>query len=243
MGAKEQKRENTFSENSSQEKKEQKVLVEEKSMPEKEFKKNPIHNSLQHDPKVSMPLLSLLVEALKKENKEETKKKGEESEEDQSLEGIAETEEGRTENDGSEEGTESEKKKKWKDPVVALAERIKQFYANELMQQAYTEAGKNYHANAQYNNDRMAAMQGMIKATVAEEGYSLSASEQKKLPKAIVNENSDGYKLSGGSKLQKFIMTHPTGKLRSSWTYVRILNETDDGKIERNDGYIPQGLS
>lgn len=223
--------------------KEQKILVEEKSVPEKEFKKNPTHNSLQHDPKISMPLLSLLVEALKKENKEESQKKEEKTEEDQSLEGIAETEEGNTEDTASEEGTEEEKKKKWKDPVVALAERIKQFYANELMQQAYTEAGKNYHANAQYNNDRMAAMQSMIKTTVGEEGYSLTASDKKKLPKAIGDENSIGYKISKGDKYQAFIMTDPRGRWHSTWEIVRVMNESSDGTLERNDGLHYQGLS
>lgn len=222
MGTKEQKRQNTLS--------------EEKKESEKDFKKNPIHNSLQHDPKISMPLLSLLVEALKKENKEETKKE-DDNEEETSLEGIAETEESI-----EQEETEEEKKKKWKDPIVALAERIKQFYANEMLQQAY-QAERNYHANAQYNNSRTAEMQTMMKVAYDQEEYGLTASEKQKLPKALTDENSIGYKLSKGDKYQTFIMTDPRGRLHSTWEIVRIMNESNEGTLERNDGLHYQGLS
>lgn len=214
-----------------------KELKTQEKQQEKKKLTSPTHNSLQHDPEISMPLLSLLVEALKKENKEEIRKKEEETNEGISLESIAETEESI-----EQEETEEEKKKKWKDPIVALAERIKQFYANEMLQQAY-QAERNYHANAQYNNDRTAKMQTMMKAAYDQEEYGLTASEKQKLPKALTDENSIGYKLSKGDKYQTFIMTDPRGRLHSTWEIVRIMNESNEGTLERNDGLHYQGLS
>ena len=59
----------------------------------------------------------------------------------------------------------------------------------------------------------------------------------------VADENSIGYKLSRGDKYQAFIMTDPKGRIHSSWEIVRILNESYDGMIERNDGLHGQWLS
>lgn len=261
-----------------------KELKTQEKQQEKKKLTSPTHNSLQHDPKISMPLLSILVEALKKNSfiqkigvapkaqnsldkpiesvaggrpirgsssnenciknfegatseRSEFLDEAKKNEDDKSLEGIAETEESI-----EQEGTEEEKKKKWKDPIVALAERIKQFYANEMLQQAY-QAERNYHANAQYNNGRTAEMQTMMKVAYDQEEYGLTASEKQKLPKALTDENSIGYKLSKGDKYQTFIMTDPRGRLHSTWEIVRIMNESNEGTLERNDGLHYQGLS
>src|SRR3990167_10323968 len=89
----------------------------------------PQHNSLQHDPSVSVPLLSLLVDALKKEKKDGVQgKDGEET-----LETIT-------------GDSDSEIKKESKDAIVALADRIKRLYANEMMQQSYAAEQRNYSA-------------------------------------------------------------------------------------------------
>ncbi len=173
---------------------------------------NPVHNSLQHDSAVSAPLLTMLVDALKKDALENTK---------DGLEIIAEA---------------AEKKV---DAVVALAERIKRAYANEMMQQAYMNAVQdNYNFLAHY------AKESPVKVSVfslnSQEGYD----DAKKLePKAIADETSIGYKLSKGDKYLAFIMADPKGRVHSTWEIVRILNETYDGMIERNDGLHGQWLS
>ncbi|MFA6889228.1 MAG: hypothetical protein WC254_07060, partial [Candidatus Woesearchaeota archaeon] len=125
------------------------------------------------------------------------------------------------------------------DAVVALAERIKRMYANEMMQQAYMNA-----AQSTYNPMAHYAKESSIKTSVSvlnlQEGYEESAKVESK---AITDENSNGYKLSRGDKYQAFIMTDPKGRLHSTWNIVRVMNESGDGKIERNDGYISQSLS
>ncbi len=177
---------------------------------EKDEKHIPAHNSLQHDPAVSAPLLSLLVEALKKDAHADVK---------DGLEVIAE-----------------EAGEKKIDPVVALAERIKQMYANEMMQQAYMNAQSSYNPLSAYTNVSSVILPTSA-ALNSQEGYE----EAKKLePKAVSDENSVGYKISRGDKYQAFIMTDPKGRLHSTWEIVRVINETADGLIERNDGYHSQ---
>ena len=175
--------------------------------------KHPVHNSLQHDPAVSAPLLTMLVDALKKDASENTK---------EGLEIIAD---------------EGEKKV---DAVVALAERIKRMYANEMMQSAYMNAAQsNYNPLAHYSKPSAVKLPAATELN-AQEGYD----EAKKLePKAVADESSIGYKLSKGDKYQAFIMTDPKGRIHSSWEIVRILNESYDGMIERNDGLHGQWLS
>jgi hypothetical protein len=169
------------------------------------------HNSLQHDVAVSAPLLTMLVDALKKDSIEETK---------EGLENIAE---------------EATEKKDAKDAIVALAERIKHMYANELMQQAYLQANKSgYNPVAQYEKPAQLAP---TQELTAGESYD---EQKKKEAKAVHDENSLGYKLSKGDKYQAFIMTDPKGRLHSTWEIIRVINETADGMIERNDGYHSQ---
>ncbi|MBI5072972.1 hypothetical protein HZA99_04085 [Candidatus Woesearchaeota archaeon] len=213
---------------------EQKAERKEKIIPNKETKtvqkqtKNisdhkPEHNSLQHDPTISVPLLSALVEALKKET----------SDDEETLETIAK--EAKTE-----ETTESTDKKKKKDSIVELAEKIKTLYANELEQMYNKALQGNYNANSMhYQNDTTVQMQKGVKAAYSQESYD---STEKQKVKAIDDENSTGYKISKGSKYQAFIMTDPKGRWHSTWEVTRILNETYDGKIERNDGIHYQGL-
>src|SRR3989338_3236445 len=81
--------------------------LESKKTSEKAEEHKQTHNSLQHEPSVSVPLLSLLVEALKKDNDDE--KEG--------LEIIAE--------EASDDDATDEKKRAKKDAIVALADRIK----------------------------------------------------------------------------------------------------------------------
>ncbi len=170
------------------------------------------HNSLQHDPAVSAPLLTLLVDALKKDASDTSVT--------EELDDIAEN---------------LEKKKI--DPVVALAERIKQMYANEIMQSAYLSSlQSSYNQKGHYNKPSSVKLPSELST---QEGYE----DAKKLePKVISDENSIGYKLSKGDKYQAFIMTDPKGRIHSTWEIVRILNETYDGMIERNDGLHGQWL-
>ncbi|MFA6889102.1 MAG: hypothetical protein WC254_06420, partial [Candidatus Woesearchaeota archaeon] len=91
-----------------------KQFTQEKKINVKEDNHAPVHNSLQHDSPVSVPLLTLLVDALKKDALDTTP---------DGLEIIAD-----------------EAGEKKVDAVVALAERIKRMYANEMMQQAYMDA-------------------------------------------------------------------------------------------------------
>lgn len=173
-------------------------------------KKVPSHNSLQHDSPVSAPLLTILVDALKKDASGDAKDR---------LEIIAEEE-------------------RKVDPVVALAERIKQMYANEMMHQAYINGQASYNPLAHYSKP------SPVKLPVAELSSTEGYEEAKKLePRAMSDENSIGYKLSKGDKYQAFIMTDPKGRIHSTWEIVRILNETYDGIIERNDGLHGQWLS
>jgi len=183
----------------------------------------PTHNSLQHEPSVSVPLLSLLVEALKKDNDEE--KEG--------LEIIAE--------EVSDDETADEKKRAKKDAIVALADRIKRMYATEMMQEAYAKAMQsNYNPNAHYQNNQGPTTPNMIRPVYEQEDYS---NPEKLKPKEIKDENSKYNKLAGGGKYQAFIMTDPRGRLNSTWEIVRVMNESGDGTLERNDGIHYQGLS
>lgn len=198
----------------------------EKKSDKDTFEHKPEHNSLQHDPTISVPLLSALVEALKKENAD-----GEETEE--TLEAITKEAKAETE--------ESSDKKKKKDSIVELAEKIKSLYTNELKEQMYNKALQgNYNANSMhYQNDTTVQMQKGVKAAYNQES---DDSAEKQKVKAIDDENSTGYKISKGSKYQAFIMTDPKGRWHSTWEITRVLNETYDGKIERNDGIHYQGL-
>lgn len=218
-------------------------------------KKRTTHTSLQHDSSISMPLLSLLVENLKKKIEEGVlKKQGNEKEDEKQgkLEAIAEKQlkfrDELEENEGDniieiEEDIEDiDNLKLTKDPVVALAERIKHLYASELMQQAYSSAAGS-SSNANYKNDISSQNQAIVKAAYEQEGYTHLAEKKEELPKAISDENSTGYKISRGSKYQAFIMTDPKGRWHSTWEIVRIINETYDGMIEKNDGLHYQGLS
>ncbi len=189
----------------------------------------PTHNSLQHDPTISIPLLSVLVDALRKQNTQDIE------EEIETLELIAK------EAKKEETAEESLDKKKKKDSIVELAERIKSLYANELKEQMYSKSLQNYTANSmQYQNDtNLQQMQKGITAAYSQED---SESKEKIKVKAVDDESSTGYKASGGSKYQAFIMTDPKGRWHSTWEITRILSETYDGKIERNDGLHYQGL-
>ncbi|MEK6921664.1 MAG: hypothetical protein AABX82_07285 [Nanoarchaeota archaeon] len=185
----------------------------------------PAHNSLQHEPSVSVPLLSLLVEALKKDNKDDEEKEG--------LEIIAE--------EAVEEDATDEKKRAKKDAIVALADRIKRMYATEMMQEAYAKAMQsNYNPNAHYQNNQMQTTSNMIRPIYEQEDY--SNPEKLKL-KEMKDENSKYNKLAGGGKYQAFIMTDPKGRLNSTWEIVRVMNESSNGTLERNDGIHYQGLS
>ncbi|MBI5002842.1 hypothetical protein HZC31_05625 [Candidatus Woesearchaeota archaeon] len=210
---------------------EKKLEVKEQTAKEDQAKEiqakkedKPQHNSLQHDPTVSVPLLSLLVDALKKEKKEGTQgKDGEET-----LETIT-------------GDSETETKKESKDAIVALADRIKRLYANEMMQQAYTAAQGNYTGLARYQNEAGVQVSNVYKATYQQDDYG-AAQKNEELEKKR-SESSTYSKLAGGDKPMAFIMTDPRGRLHSTWEIVRVLNETADGKIERNDGLHYQGLS
>ena len=193
------------------------------AQPKKEDK--PQHNSLQHDPSVSVPLLSLLVDALKKEKKDGVQgKDGEET-----LETIT-------------GDSETEIKKESKDAIVALADRIKRLYANEMMQQAYAQAAQgNYSGLGRYQNESGVQASNVYKATYQQDDYG-AAQKNEELEKKR-NETSTYSKLSGGDQPVAFIMADPRGRLHSTWEIVRVLNETADGKIERNDGLHYQGLS
>ncbi len=192
---------------------------------EKAEEHKPTHNSLQHEPSVSVPLLSLLVEALKKDNKDDEEKEG--------LEIIAE--------EAVEEDATDEKKRAKKDAIVALADRIKRMYATELMQEAYAKAMQsNYNSNAQYQNNLGSTTPNMIRPVYEQEEYS---NPEKLKPKEMKDENSKYNKLAGGGKYQAFIMTDPKGRLNSTWEVVRVMNESGDGTLERNDGIHYQGLS
>ena len=57
------------------------------------------------------------------------------------------------------------------------------------------------------------------------------------------DENSTYNKLAGGGKYQAFIMTDPKGRLHGRWEVERVMDESFDGKLERNDGLHYQGLS
>lgn len=185
----------------------------------------PQHNSLQHDPTVSVPLLSLLVDALKKEKKEGTQgKDGEET-----LETIT-------------GDSETEAKAESKDAIVALADRIKRLYANEMMQQAYAQASQgNYSGLDRYQHQSGVSGTNVYKPTYQQDDYGVSKKNEELEKKR--SETSTYAKLSGGDKPVAFIMSDPRGRLHSTWEIVRVLNETADGKIERNDGLHYQGLS
>ncbi len=185
----------------------------------------PQHNSLQHDSSVSVPLLSLLVDALKKEKKEGAQGKDEK----ETLETIT-------------GDSETEIKKESKDAIVALADRIKRLYANEMMQQAYAQAVQgNYSSLGRYQTDSDVSGTNVYKPMYQQEDYEASQKNEELEKKR--NESSTYSKLAGGDKPQAFIMTDPRGRLHSTWEIVRVLNETADGKIERNDGLHYQGLS
>lgn len=187
-----------------------------------------IHNSLQHEPSVSVPLLSLLVEALKKDNKDDDEKEGLEIIAEEASEEIAE------------EASE-EKKRAKKDAIVALADRIKRLYTTEMMQEAYAKTMQsNYNPNAHYQNNPIQATPNMIKPAYEQDDYS---NPEKLKPKEMKDENSKYNKLAGGGKYQAFIMTDPRGRLNSTWEIVRVMNESGDGTLERNDGIHYQGLS
>lgn len=200
--------------------------AEKKKTSEKTEEHKPTHNSLQHEPSVSVPLLSLLVEALRKDNKNDDEKEG--------LEIIAE--------EAVEEDATDEKKRAKKDAIVALAERIKNIYANELKEQMYGKALQaNYNANdMQYKDEISSQMQKAMKHAYIQDG---DETEKRQKIKAIDDENSAGYKMSKGSRYQAFVMTDPKGRWHSTWEITRIISETYDGKIERNDGLHYQGLS
>ena len=211
---------------------EKKLEVKEQTAKECQLKEvqtkkedKPQHNSLQHDPTVSVPLLSLLVDALKKEKKDSTQgKDGEET-----LETIT-------------GDSETETKKESKDAIVVFADRIKRLYANEMMQQAYAQAAQgNYSGLGRYQNESGVQATNVYKATYQQDDYG-AAQKNEELEKKR-NESSTYAKLAGGDKPQAFIMTDPRGRLHSTWEIVRVLNETADGKIERNDGLHYQGLS
>lgn len=183
------------------------------------------HNSLQHDPLVSIPLLSLLVDALKKEKKDVVQGK----DETETLEII-------TDDSDAETKTES------KDAIVALADRIKRLYANEMMQQAYAQVVQgNYNSLGQYQTDSSISGTNVYKPTYQQDDYGVSKKNEELEKKR--SETSMYAKLSGGDKPVAFIMSDPRGRLHSTWEIVRVLNESYDGKIERNDGLHYQGLS
>ncbi len=206
---------------------EKKLEVKEQTAKEVQPKKEdkPQHNSLQHDPSVSVPLLSLLVDALKKEKKDGVEgKDGEET-----LETIT-------------GDSDLETKKESKDAIVALADRIKRLYANEMMQQAYAQAAQgNYSGLGRYQNESGVQASNVYKPTYQQEDYGV-AQKNEELEKKR-SETSTYSKLSGGDKPMAFLMTDPRGRLHSTWEIVRVLNESYDGKIERNDGLHYQGLS
>lgn len=185
----------------------------------------PQHNSLQHDPTISVPLLSLLVDALKKEKKDDA----EGNDEKETLETIT-------------DDSETDAKTESKDAIVALADRIKRFYANEMMQQAYSQAAQgNYSGLGRYQNDS-----GVLGTNVYTPTYQQDESNAPKKNEELEkkrSETSTYSKLSGGDKPVAFIMSDPRGRLHSTWEIVRVLNESYDGKIERNDGLHYQGLS
>ncbi len=181
------------------------------------------HNSLQHDPRISVQLLSILIDALKKEKKDED-----------SLETKAEEE-----TEISEE--ESDKKEK-KDPILALAERIKQMYARELVQESYAAAVNNYSLGSEgYHQAGAIAIQKSIKQEY-EQNEDTFEKKKSDIQERIKEENSKAYKLNRDSKYQANVMSDPRGRLVSTWTFVRSINETSDGKITANDGYISQGF-
>ena len=197
--------------------------TETKKTSERAEEHKPTHNSLQHEPSVSVPLLSLLVEALKKDNTDDDEKEG--------LEIIAEEAEDETD----------EKKRAKKDAIVALADRIKRMYTTEMMQEAYTKAMQsNYNPNAHYQNSQMQTTPNMIRPVYEQDDYS---NPEKLKPKEMKDENSKYNKLAGGGKYQAFIMTDPKGRLNSTWEIIRVMNESGDGTLERNDGIHYQGLS
>ena len=211
---------------------EKKIEAKEQKAKEDQTKENqtkkedkPQHNSLQHDPTVSVPLLSLLVDALKKEKKDTVEgKDGEET-----LETIT-------------GDSETEIKKESKDAIVALADRIKRLYSNEMMQQAYAQAVQgNYSGLGRYKNESDVQVSNVYKATYQQDDYGASQKNEELEKKR--SESSTYAKLAGGDKPMAFIMTDPRGRLHSTWEIVRVLNETADGKIERNDGLHYQGLS
>ena len=182
------------------------------------------HNSLQHDTSIAVPLLSALVEALKKENADEEI-------EENSLETKAKD---------AKEIESTEKKKDKRDAAIALAERIKSLYANELREQLYSKALQtNYINNSmQYQNDTGSTMQKAVTTAYGQDNYE---GENQKI-KVLDDENSTGYKISKGSKYQAFVMIDPRGRWHSTWEIVRIINKANDGTIERNDGLHYQGL-
>lgn len=185
------------------------------------------HNSLQHDTLVSIPLLSILVDALKKEKVVE----------DNSLETKADEETEWVEEVEKESGNKKEKK----DPIIALAERIKQMYVFELVQESYAKAAIiNYKASEGYHQSGSVAVQQIEKPDYEQ----VDSFEKKKsdIHKRIKEENSKGYKLNRDSRYQANVMSDPRGRLVSTWTYVRSVNETSDGKIELNNEYITQGF-
>lgn len=183
---------------------------------------HPTHNSLQHDPTISVPLLSILIDALKKEVEED------------SLE---------TKTEGVEVVEEESDTKKKKDPVLALAEKIKQMYAQELVQQSYAQTALQSYKSASegYHQAGSVTVQQKEKPSyeMQEESFEKKKSD---IHARIKEENSKAYKLNRDSRYQANVMSDPRGRLVSTWTYVRSLNETADGKISANDGYISQGF-
>ncbi|PIN79585.1 hypothetical protein COV16_03435 [Candidatus Woesearchaeota archaeon CG10_big_fil_rev_8_21_14_0_10_34_8] len=186
--------------------------------------KNLKHNSLQHDSSIGIPLLDALVQAIKKDQKEN----------EETLEEI------------TDEIIEIEEKDTKKDAAAALADRIKQLYANEITQQAYSnQMQSSYNSNSRYANaNSVMSNAKMYGAYIqADEKANTSSEAQNSGTERLKDENSKAYKLSGGSKYQSNTMLDVRGRLHSWWEEARVLNIDADGKIEFNNGLHYQGLS
>jgi hypothetical protein len=210
------------------------------------------HNSLQHDSTIAVPLLEALLSKINNKNdprdvlrktilkarkseKETIKSKiTEKTEDEDSIEVIA--------NEVEEVSQEGKKKK---DAAAALADRIKKLYAGEVAAQAYNQANiSQYNPATGYSSNSVMANSKMYNAQAYENPNKIESSEaDNNGKKRLEDENSNAYKLSGGSKYQALIMTDPKGRLRSRWTMERVLNESSDGVIELNNGLHYQGLS
>jgi hypothetical protein len=211
------------------------------------------HNSLQHDSTMAIPLLEVLIDKIKKSKhdpreviktlqrkpqeakKTKSSKDAKEETTEATLEEVAE--------DFVEITDESSKKK---DAVAALADRIKKMYAGEMLQQSYNQAQSAYNANVMggaYGGNNVKQNSQMYNKQGYDGKSTSSAEAQNNGSARLDDESSKAYRLSGGSKMQAFIMTDPKGRLHSTWNVVRVFNESYDGKLIQNNGLHYQGLS